>query len=189
MTILVVDDDRSVREALKQVLEAEGWRVMLAADGEAAVASCSSQAVDLLVLDLGLPLRSGWDAFEQITAANPLMPILVITGQSKQFEIAVAAGVGAFLEKPVDVPRLIGIIRELMTEPMQTRLERLCGRRHDTRHVAADSRAFMEDLRRRYETPFRVPRIPASSRAGFEFADGSIAETTVSPATKRKDKQ
>jgi two-component system response regulator VicR len=89
--VLVVDDDRPVREALSKVLRQEGYDVVLAADGQEALEEFKSGKVDLLLLDLGLPIRSDWDAFERITTENPLMPIIIISGQTSQYDIAAAA--------------------------------------------------------------------------------------------------
>ena len=70
--ILVVDDDASVREMLGRVLFAEGYGAWLAADGIEALTIAGVAQVDLVLLDLNLPKKSGWDTFERLTAANPL---------------------------------------------------------------------------------------------------------------------
>lgn len=159
MKILIVDDDRSVREALAKVLQDEGYEVVLAADGVEAVERFDRNQIDLLLLDLGLPTKSGWDAFEHITNADPSLPIIVITGQTKQFEVAVGAGVGAFVEKPLDVSQLLKTIREVAAESQEVRLQRVCGRRRDVRHVLPSSRLFLEQLRQSHEPPFQYRRL------------------------------
>ena len=158
MKILVVDDDQAVRESLAKVLSHEGYEVILAADGAEALKRFSPKQVDLVLLDIGLPIKCGWDAFERMTKTNPALPI-IITGQADQFDAAVAAGVGAFVEKPVDVPELLKMMRELLAEPREARLKRLCGYRQDVRHVPPNSRVLLEQLRQRHETPFRYRRL------------------------------
>jgi len=124
--VLVVDDDASVRESLRKVLEAEGYQVVLAADGREAVQEFEQGHVDLLLLDMGLPVKTGWEAFERITSEAPMLPI-IITGQANHHDMAVAAGVGALMDKPLDVAELLNTMRKLLAEPIQARLLRLCG--------------------------------------------------------------
>jgi len=133
--VLVVDDDLQIRDSLRKVLQAEDYEVVLAADGQEAIDKCNSERIDLLLLDLNLPASSGWDTFETITSLNPLLPIIIITGRPNQHEVATWAGVGAVMEKPLDVPKLLRIIAELTAEPAETRLKRLVGLHGDTRYV------------------------------------------------------
>jgi CheY-like chemotaxis protein len=133
--VLVVDDDASVRKSLRKVLADAGYEVALAADSREAVEQFEGGHVDLLLLDIGLPVKNGWDAFERITNEAPVLPIIVITGQANQHDLAVAAGVGALMEKPLDVTELLDTMQELLEEPMETRLLRLCGLGQDTNHV------------------------------------------------------
>ncbi len=133
--VLVVDDDASVRESLRKVLEDVGYEVALAGDGPEAVAQFEGGHVDLLLLDIGLPVKNGWDAFERITNEAPVLPIIIITGQANQHDMAVAAGVGALMEKPLEVTELLNTMQELLVEPMETRLLRLCGQGQNMHHV------------------------------------------------------
>ncbi|MGA3284219.1 MAG: response regulator [Verrucomicrobiota bacterium] len=135
--VLIVDDDASVRESLRKVLEDAGYKVALAADGREAVEQFEAGHVDLLLLDIGLPVKNGWDAFERITNEAPVLPIIIITGQANQHDMAVAAGVGALMEKPLGVTELLNTMQELLAEPIEARLLRLCGYGRDTRHVPA----------------------------------------------------
>jgi two-component system copper resistance phosphate regulon response regulator CusR len=154
--VLVVDDDASVRESLAKVLREENYEVMVAADGQEAVERFEDYRIDLVLLDLGLPIKTGWDAFERLTSENPLVPIIIITGQANQYRLAVAAGVGALMEKPLDVPQLLQTMKELLAEPLQTRLRRLCGHTQDVRHIPCNSALFLKRLRAQYSTPFHV---------------------------------
>ena len=124
---MVLDDDEQIRQSLLKLLHKEDYEVVLAADGTEALHKLERQSIDLLLLDLNLPYKSGWDVFEQITSTNPLLPIIIITGREKQSELAVAAGVGALMQKPLDVPLLLKTISELLLEPAEKRLKRLVG--------------------------------------------------------------
>lgn len=153
--ILIVDDDASVRQSLRKVLVDAGYDVRLAADGEAAVRQFEAGRVDLMLLDIGLPMRDGWETFEELTTKAPVLPIIIITGHANQYDIAVAAGVGALMEKPLDVPELLRVMDELLIESQETRLRRLCGYSQDTRYVLSDSARFLQQLRERRSTPLR----------------------------------
>ena len=78
--------------------------------------------IDLLLLDLNLPGNSGWDVFGTLTSLNPFLPIIIITGRDNQHELAAEAGVGALMEKPLDLPMLLKTITELLAESSETRL-------------------------------------------------------------------
>jgi len=143
---LVVDDDASVRESLKKVLAEAGYEVALATDGQEAMDRFDPEQVELLLLDLNLPIRGGWDVFERITTQYPLVPIIIITGLPNQYFTALAAGAGALMEKPIEVPTLLKTVEELLAEPKESRLRRLCGQLDDTRYVPPACRLFLEKV-------------------------------------------
>lgn len=127
-SILVVDDDPAVRDSLAHVLTGEHYTVLTAANGAEALAVVAAQPVDLVLLDLNMPVKGGWDTFERLTTENPLLPVIVITARPGQLLTSVAAGVGALLEKPLDFPRLLQTIRDLLSEPEEIRLARIAGK-------------------------------------------------------------
>ncbi len=139
--IMVLDDDEPIRQSLLKLLRAEGYEVVLAGDGSEALEKLGRNHIDLLLLDLNLPNKSGWEIFERVTSADPLLPIIVITGKHKQSEMAAAAGVGALMEKPLDIPLLLKTIAELLAELPEKRLKRLIGVEHSTRYFRSASAA------------------------------------------------
>jgi CheY-like chemotaxis protein len=126
--ILLVDDDSAIRRILRRVLSGEGYSVMTAANGEEALEFASAEHFDLVLLDLNMPEKDGWETFEELTECHPLLPVIVITARPNQIFPALAAGVGALLEKPLDLNRLLQEIPRLLEEPRQIRLARLAGR-------------------------------------------------------------
>jgi len=90
--ILVVDDDASVREVLTRVLVDEGYSVWAAVDGTAALEIAAATKIDLVLLDLNMPGKSGWDTFERLTAENPMLAVIIITARSNQLFTALGAG-------------------------------------------------------------------------------------------------
>ena len=126
--ILIVDDDDSVREMLRRVLSGEGYRILTAATGAQAREIAALVELDLVLLDLNLPDGSGWDTFEVLSRARPLLPVIVVTARSSQLVMAEGAGVGALLEKPLDFPTLLQTVADLLAEPTESRLARLSGK-------------------------------------------------------------
>jgi len=125
--ILIVDDDLQIRESLRKLLRAEGYDVVLATSGQEGFDKFDQENTDLLLLDINLPGCSGWDVFGTITSLNPFLPIIIITGRNNQRELAAEAGVGALMEKPLDVPVLLQTITGLLAESAEKRLRRLVG--------------------------------------------------------------
>ncbi len=123
--ILIVDDDASVRQSLKRVLEDSGYSVLLAVDGEAAEAKLSSPAIDLLIVDLNMPNRDGWDVLDDARVKCPLVPIVVITGMADQLATLSIAGAAALIKKPVDPLLLLQKIEKLLSETPEERLLRI----------------------------------------------------------------
>jgi DNA-binding response OmpR family regulator len=132
--ILLVDDDMQIRKSLHKVLCAEGYDVILAANGQEGIRQFCADRFDLLLLDVSLPDMSGWEVFGTLTSINPFLPIIIITGKDEQHDLAVLGGVGALIEKPLDVPRLLETVRELLAESPEVHLQRLAGRRADLRY-------------------------------------------------------
>jgi len=123
--LLLVDDDASIRESLGHALRSEDYEVILAADGQDAIDKFLKGYIDLVLLDLSVPVKGGWDVFERITALNPLLPIIIITARSEQYELAATAGASALMEKPFSLPQLLGTITKLLNEPVAQRLHRI----------------------------------------------------------------
>jgi two-component system response regulator ResD len=155
--ILVVDDESSIREALSKVLHAEDYEVVSAENGQEAIEKFGQEKIDLLLLDLGLPVKDGWGTLEWLARVNPLLPIIIITGRHAQRELAEAAGADALMEKPLNVPRLLQTIRELVDEPMERRAQRASQRASGFRYVSCDNELFREMLRERFTTPYPCP--------------------------------
>ena len=133
--ILLLDDDEAIRQMLGRVLTQEGYLVIPAATGPQALELAAATELDLALLDLTLPGQSGWDVFEQLTAEEPLLPIVIITARANQLFVALGAGAGALMEKPLDLPRLLQIIRDLLDEPAEMRLARLAGKRAEFHYL------------------------------------------------------
>jgi CheY-like chemotaxis protein len=113
-TILVVEDDHEIREAMETLLEELGYRVLTAADGRQAMQLLAridgtSDRPRVIVLDLMMPVMNGWEVLTALQETPSLagIPVLVISAFSDQ---APKEGVRAVLRKPVPVDRLLAAI-------------------------------------------------------------------------------
>ena len=152
--ILVVDDELSIRESLCKVLQAENYAVVCAEDGQKAIEKFGQEKIDLLLLDLGLPIKDGWDGLEWLGVINRLVPVIIITGRCNQRDLAEMAGADALMEKPLDVPKLLETVHELISEPMERRFQRAVERPNGFRYVSCDSELLREMLLERLTTPY-----------------------------------
>jgi DNA-binding NtrC family response regulator len=114
VNILVIDDDRAVREALRSVLRIEQFEVVLAATSEEAVREFLRQKIDVVLLDLNLACEeNGWDIFQALKAIAPSLPIVVMSGQPQRFYHESASEAAARFEKPIDLSLLVTKLRKL----------------------------------------------------------------------------
>lgn len=118
MTILVADDEESNRELLSALLTAEGYQVICATDGDEALSAIRSRSVDLALLDVVMPRRTGFSVC-QIAKSAPetgLIPIILVTGLGNSDDRVDGAVCGAddFLNKPVNKRELLARVHSLL---------------------------------------------------------------------------
>jgi len=115
--LLLADDLPSIRDSLSRLLRRQGYNVALAGNGLEAVERVSTEHFDLVLLDLSMPELNGWEALKRIVALQPGLPVVIITAHSHQRSWVEPSGAWALLEKPLDIPLLLGTIRELTEQP------------------------------------------------------------------------
>ena len=98
---------RGVRLTLGRVLASEGYEVIFAKTGREASAKFIADPPDLVLLDLNMPDRDGWDAFRMMRDTHPMLPVIVITARPNQYPHATDLGVDALMEKPLNLPVLL----------------------------------------------------------------------------------
>jgi two-component system cell cycle response regulator DivK len=117
-TIMVVEDNEPSRDALSRRLERRGYRIVLAGDGQQAVAAARAEMPDLILMDLGLPGIDGWEATRQLKsgATTRHIPIIVLSAHAmtNDRDLALAAGGDDFDTKPVRFQQLLGKIETLL---------------------------------------------------------------------------
>jgi DNA-binding response OmpR family regulator len=123
--ILLADDDAGVREMVGRVLESEQYDVALARTGRETAAKFIADVPDLVLLDLNMPDRDGWDVFDLMKQTHPFVPVIVITARPQQYEHAAKLGITALMEKPLNLPLLLATIADLLAESEAERVQRL----------------------------------------------------------------
>lgn len=116
MKVLLVEDDRKLATAVKRGLEAEGFAVEVAFDGDDGLWRATEGAYDVIVLDLMLPGRNGYQVCGALRDAGNWTPILVLTAKDGDLDEAEALDTGAddFLAKPFSFPVLVARLRALL---------------------------------------------------------------------------
>ncbi len=114
--VLVVDDDRAVRESLRRSLEFNGYAVSLARDGAEALASIAGQLPDALVIDVMMPRLDGIETTRALRTAGNDLPILVLTARDSVGDRVEGLDAGAddYLTKPFALDELLARLRALL---------------------------------------------------------------------------
>jgi CheY-like chemotaxis protein len=119
--ILLVEDNEMNRDMLTRRLGRKGYEVVTAGDGEQALAMARSEAPDLILMDLSLPVLDGWEATRRLKAAaeTRAIPVIALTAHAlaEERERALASGCDDYDTKPVELSRLLGKIEALLTSP------------------------------------------------------------------------
>ena len=119
-TVLVVDDDATVRGLLAKTLEKEGYRVILARNGVEALALAREHRPQAITLDVLMPQMDGWGALKELKADAELrdIPVIMVTVLNER-GMAIPLGAADFVTKPVDRQRLTAILRDHCAESEQ----------------------------------------------------------------------
>jgi len=135
LRILVADDEKNIREGLREALVLDGYEVVPAADGQEALDAVNKGDVDLVISDLKMPRVSGEELLKGVAAQFPTVPVIILTGHGT-IESAVQAmhdGAYDFLTKPVNLDRLSLLVKRALAN----------------RELAMQNRALQEELERR----------------------------------------
>jgi len=116
--VLLVEDNEMNRDMLSRRLVRRGYEVVLAVDGESGLALAGSEAPDLILMDMSLPVLDGWEATRRLKAAPATqhIPVIALTAHamSSDRDKALEAGCDDYDTKPVELPRLLGKIEALL---------------------------------------------------------------------------
>ena len=113
-SVLVVDDEKNIRITLADILVGEGYEVRTADTGEKAVKLCHKWPFDVVLLDVRMPGMDGFEAFRLIRRERRDICVIMMSAYSTQEfrQVALDEGAAAFLRKPLDVERVLELIRK-----------------------------------------------------------------------------
>jgi two-component system response regulator PhoP len=121
MRLLLIEDDAPLRLGLARQLEADGYRVDQAADGEDGLFQAREYPVDLAIVDLGLPKLNGLTVVQRLRAEGKTLPILVLTARSTWQDkvVGLESGADDYLVKPFEYPELAARIKALLRRSLK----------------------------------------------------------------------
>lgn len=124
--ILIAEDEARLAAFIEKGLRKKGFATTLAMDGAQVVAIAQTQKIDLLLLDLGLPILDGMSVLQKLRHAGEQFPIIVVTARADEHEkkAALQAGANEFLTKPFRFNDLLEMV-QLLTNLEQSYLERI----------------------------------------------------------------
>jgi two-component system, NtrC family, nitrogen regulation response regulator NtrX len=144
-TVLIVDDEKGIRDILSQILTDEGYQVLAAEDGISGLQIAQSNQIDLVLLDVWLPHMGGIDVLEKLKESRPDTEVVVISGHGN-IDLAVKAvklGAYDFLEKPLSLDRVTNIVKNaLALEELKRENRRLKNRLVNEDEIIGESPAY-----------------------------------------------
>ena len=116
--VLLIEDEPNIVEAIRFILTRDGWTVTSHAEGTDALAIVAAERPDVLILDVMLPGRSGYDILRDLRASPETadLPVLMLTarGQSRDRDLAAEAGASRFMAKPFSNAEMLESLRSLL---------------------------------------------------------------------------
>lgn len=160
--ILLVEDDRTLRQTLAYNLEREGYAVTSAVDGEQALAAGRAGGHDLIILDLMLPALSGLEVLRILRSEGLTIPVIILSAKGAELDRVVGLKVGAddYVAKPFSRPELLARVEAVLRRPPPATDEGAGGRRvleagplrvDPARHIAAVNGREIELTTRQFQ--------------------------------------
>jgi two-component system alkaline phosphatase synthesis response regulator PhoP len=114
--ILVVEDNEDLAFGLRTVLEFEGYEVEVATEGETALASSAGAPPDLIILDIMLPGKTGFEVLKELRSSGQRFPVLILTARSQESDVVLGFDFGAddYVTKPFSTAELLARVRALL---------------------------------------------------------------------------
>lgn len=117
-SILVIEDDETMRNALKRILESEGYRTITAADGTQLSSVLDDSPIDLIVLDIGLPWINGLELAKLLKEHEDLksIPLIFVSGKTGDLDVkrGFDAGADDYIKKPFDIEKIKKTVATLL---------------------------------------------------------------------------
>jgi len=123
MKVLLAEDDEAIRQGLTEVLESEGYQVVQAADGEAALERFRAEDPEVALLDIMMPKKNGYDVCRELLKARPQLPVIFISAKSEEIDRVLGLELGAddFISKPFGVREVVARLRAVTRRAFRAR--------------------------------------------------------------------
>lgn len=117
-SLLIIDDDETIRAALRRLFEADGYKVITAADGTQLSDVLDDSPIDLIILDIGLPWLNGYELAKLLKEHDDLkkIPLIFLSGKTSELDVKRGFEVGAddYIKKPFDVENMKKAVQTLL---------------------------------------------------------------------------
>lgn len=189
--ILIIDDEKNIREGLSDALELEGYNTVVAENGKLGLERIAKGDIDLVITDLRMPELSGEMVLEKVVAENPSIPVIVLTGHGSIDSAVDAMRKGAynFLTKPLNLDQLTMIVkRALQSRELSIRHRRLLEEVEKSRsfeHIIGKSGEMQKIFQ-------KVRRVADSKASVLVTGESGVGKELITDAihnlSSRKDK-
>lgn len=116
--ILIIEDDETMRAAMKRIFENEGFKVKTAADGTQLATVLDDSPIDLIILDIGLPWINGYELAKLLKEHEDLkaIPLIFVSGKTSELDVKKGLNLGAdeYIKKPFDVDHIKKVVAKLL---------------------------------------------------------------------------
>lgn len=122
MNILLAEDEPDTRAMMTEILQQEGYEIYAASDGAEALELWEKNAIDLLLLDIMMPAKSGYDVCREIRKGDLEVPVMFVSAKSEEIDVVLGLELGAddFLRKPFGKHELLARVRALLRRRFQS---------------------------------------------------------------------
>jgi len=150
-TILIIEDEREMAEGLKDNLEFDGYRVLLAPDGHTGLEKARGSRPDLILLDIMLPGKSGFDVCRDLRSQGITTPVIMLTARGEEIDKVLGLEIGAddYITKPFSIRELLARIKAVLrrtASPPEEPVFQFGRLSIDLNHFTASERGAAVDL-------------------------------------------
>src|SRR3954465_10270654 len=118
LRVLITEDHAATRRVLEKMFTRRGYEILVAANGEEALAIADTSRIDIMICDIGMPDMDGWTLLRRMRKTRPTLPAIAVTGYGREEEVEMSsrAGFDEHLSKPVTMEEIDAAIDRVMAK-------------------------------------------------------------------------